>query len=301
MKHSLRVMKATMGTLTDLKKKDCIFEPKLDGFRALCYVNKKIALISRNNLTFNYELDIRHAIKARTCVLDGELISFDTKGRPSFTAFQEGYPIHYAVFDILMKDNQLLTEQPLMVRKKILAQTIQANQTISVVPFTVNGPALWRRMVQYHLEGVIVKEQDSLYYMGKRSNVWRKVKRHSTADCVIVGYTQKNRDISSLALGLYNQQHQLVYMGNVGTGMDERLLAQLYPLLKKSVTHQLPVDAAINKQIVWVQPRLVGEIKYAQVTRHNKFRSPVFLRLRTDKSPAECTIADQLPTARRRR
>jgi len=301
MKHYYKVMNAKIGAQEDLKKKDCIFEPKLDGFRALCYVNKDTALISRNNLTFYYELNVRRAIKAHTCVLDGELIAFDTKGNPSFTAFQEGYPIHYAVFDILMKNGRVLVHEPLMERKKILAQTIQQNQDISIIPFATNGPALWRSMMKHHMEGVMVKEKYAPYYMGKRSATWLKVKRHGSVDCVIVGYIQKKRIISSFALALYNQNKELVYFGNVGTGMDEPLLSKLYPKLERLKTDKLPLDAATNKKIIWVKPKFACEIKYAELTRHNKFRSPVFLRLRTDKPLSECTIKDQLPRLARRK
>lgn len=294
-------MKAKIGSPEDLKKKDCIFEPKLDGFRALCYVNKDTVLVSRNNLVFDYPLTIRSAIKAKTCVLDGELIAFDTKGNPSFTAFQEGYPVHYSVFDILMKNGRVLVHEPLMTRKKILEQTIRSNRDISIVPFTTNGPALWRQMMKHHMEGVMVKEKDAPYYMARRSGTWLKVKRHDSIDCVIVGYIQKKRIISSFALALYNKNKELVYFGNVGTGLKEPLLSKLYPKLQRLKTTTMPLDAATNKKIIWVKPKFACEIKYAELTRHNKFRSPVFLRLRTDKPLSECTIADQLPALARRK
>ena len=55
---------------------DFIFEPKLDGFRALAHVRgHRSALVSRNGHTFKQQLaeEIAHAVRAFSCVLDGEV------------------------------------------------------------------------------------------------------------------------------------------------------------------------------------------------------------------------------------
>jgi ATP-dependent DNA ligase len=91
-------MNLTIGNLDDLGRDGCIFEPKLDGIRALCFVNKEVRFISRygRDITHDYpKLDVRKQIGAKQCVLDGEIVTFDKKGRSSFQLLQEG---HSAMF-----------------------------------------------------------------------------------------------------------------------------------------------------------------------------------------------------------
>src|SRR5262245_2896247 len=105
--ESLSPMKARIGTTEDLDNPDFIFEPKLDGYRALCFVNKKLKFITRNNkdITQNYpDLNFRSLIRAKNCILDGEIVALDKKGRPSFNLLQRGHTATYFVFDILSKD-----------------------------------------------------------------------------------------------------------------------------------------------------------------------------------------------------
>lgn len=117
----LSVMNAYIGTTDFLQKPGYIFEPKLDGFRALCYVNKSLNFMSRNdkNLTSKYpEFRFRTNINAQNAILDGEIIAYNEFGNPSFDALKRGVQADYIVFDILMKDNELLIDKPLMERKK---------------------------------------------------------------------------------------------------------------------------------------------------------------------------------------
>src|SRR6202022_4632338 len=47
-----------------------------------------------------------------------------------------------------------------------------------------------------------------------------------------------------------------------------------------------PVKAL--RDVTWVKPELVAEIKYLEVTPDGLLRAPVFLGLRPDKDPKEC-------------
>lgn len=294
----LTVMKAQIGTLDVLSEQGYLYEPKLDGYRALCFVNESIAFISRNgkDLTSQYpELThFRENIKASRCVLDGEIVAYDEKGHPSFTLLQRRNTAQYVVFDILMKDGKSLLNKTLKERKKILAGTVEGGNRIEKIFFTDNGEALWQEATKLDIEGVVAKEINGRYYPGERSKTWLKLKIFKTIECVIVGFTQDTRMISSLALGLY-KDGDLVYVGTVGTGFSDKLLHDLYLALGTIKIQQVPViNPPKSKDIQWVKPVLVIEIKYLEFTPYNILRGPVFLRLRFDKKPQECTFKDQV-------
>lgn len=293
------VMKAKIGNITDLENKKFIFEPKLDGYRALCYVNSRLKFISRNqkDITKKYpELDVRHNIKAKSAVLDGEIVAFDSKGRPSFQALQRSESAVYIVFDILMKNRKKLTSSPLLERKKILDQTVVDGDEIEKVIFVEDGKALYKVAKKRGYEGVMAKVKDGLYYPGKRSALWLKIKFFTTIDCVIVGYSKGKRVVAALALGLYDDEGKLHYIGSVGTGFTMAMIDELYEKLQRLKVSKtvLANKEEVPKDIIRVKPKLVAEVKFVEMTKAGILRTPVFLRLRTDKKLSECTFKSQL-------
>lgn len=306
-------MLARVGTKDDLNHKNYIYEPKLDGVRAICDCTKNaVTLISRNDIdiTARYpELDIRKYINASSAVLDGEIVVFDKNGRPSFQLLQgrdllentekiEGMnnklPVTYIVFDILMKDGKSLIHLPLLERKKILAATVKdVPDLFEVIPYTHDGPRLWRIMMHHKYEGVMAKIENGLYYPGQRQRVWLKIKPVQTIEAIIIGYTAERRAISALALGIY-EKGVLRYLGKVGTGFNEESIAKLHTILSKIKRVSPPCPAPDLKDITWVSPRYVGEFKYLEITREKRLRVPVFLHLRKDKGPKECTLESQI-------
>lgn len=296
----IKPMLAHLGTQDDLHHADYIYEPKLDGVRALCQVDGALKFMTRNNnnITHKYpEFDFRSRIKAKTAILDGEIIMYDQRGTPSFTLLQrrelaenKGAKAIFAVFDILMKNGKWLLDKPLLERKKILQQTIQPKDGLfELVLHTRDGVALWRAIKKRNMEGVMAKQEASHYVLGKRSWNWIKVKTHNELEAVIIGFTQEKRHISALALGLYDKQGNLTYIGKVGTGFDTKTIAKLYAKFKK-VTRQTPPCPCPLKGVIWMRPLYVAEIKFLEWTRDKRLRAPVFMGLRTDKKAKECTF-----------
>ena len=300
-------MLAKVGKTTDLENKKFIFEPKLDGYRAIGKVGKSIKLLSRrgNNIIDKFpEFNFRKNIKAKNCVLDGEIIVYDSHGAPQFNLMQQRYtsnaehieelskktPAVFAVFDILMKDGKNLTGLPLLERKKILEKTIVPNKNLDIVPSFENGKQLWKEMKKRKLEGVLAKEKNGIYQSGTRNHTWLKIKFHESIEAVIVGYTVKKRNISSLALALYKKD-KLRYIGKVGTGFNEEIIKKLEKKLEKLRRKTAPVvNPGKLSTIYWVKPLLICELNYQQFTKSEHLRIPVFLRLRDDKKPKDCTF-----------
>jgi len=289
-------MLASLGNKEDSNRPNMYFEPKLDGYRALCYVTKNsFTLYSRNglNITAKYpELAIRNNIQATQCILDGEIVVYNNEGVPEFSLLQNHtYEVTYVVFDILEKNNTILLHKPLSERKKILENTIKPSEYIETTAYTQNGPLLLEKMKKLGFEGVMAKKIQSHYYPGKRVKTWLKIKFTKTIDAVIIGYTQQKRNLSSLALGVYDTNKNLVYIGKVGTGFSEKKLRDLYTILSPLKRKTKPIKQDIkDKSIIWVQPKKVCEVKFNEVTKDLKLRAPVFVTLRFDKPAKECSI-----------
>jgi len=286
-KNKMDVMNAVIGNVKDITKKNLIFEPKLDGYRALCHKNKKLKFISRNgiNLTEEYpEFYFFNQINAESCILDGEIVVFDSKGNPNFGLLQNHlFPAVYIAFDILMKNGKDLTSKSLIERKLILDETIEDSESIKKMFFTKDGKELLKISKKRKLEGIIAKDINSKYEQ-RRSDKWIKIKFTKTMDCIILGYTSKNRGISSLLLGAYSGK-KLIFIGKVGTGFNEGNFSDLRKKLKEDEPAiGIPIKA------VFVKPNIVCEVKYSEITKDKKLRAPVFLRIREDKLPEECIL-----------
>ncbi|MFP4169919.1 MAG: hypothetical protein ACLFPN_02235 [Methanomassiliicoccales archaeon] len=157
---------------------------------------------------------------------------------------------------------------------------------------TRDGRALWGKVEERGLEGVLAKRSGSRYEQGRRSRNWMKIKTTDTIDCVVLGYTSEKRPVSSLVLGLYNQG-SLTHVGRVGTGFTEGFIGRLRELLEDIRTGEPLIRPPPRRDIQWVRPKLVCEVEYLELTKEGHLRAPVFLRLRDDKPPEECTV-DQL-------
>ena len=265
-------------------------------------------------------------------VLDGEIVAM-SGGRPDMQALlsrlQKGsgripppgvtVPVTYIVFDILEKDGKPLIDLPLLERRNLLKQAVtEGPHVILSVPVEGRGEDYFRAAVIKGLEGVMAKRKDSPYEPGLRSGAWLKVKGQKTCDCVIAGYTLgkggRSSTFGALLLGLYDNgdgsgSHKgaprssrhtgsagrtLLSIGKVGTGFsdqDRAALMQTFSQLNTAIPQLQDIEN--DTTIVWLEPVLVGEVAYQEVTRDRKLRIPRFIRIRSDKKPEECTT-DQL-------
>jgi len=295
-----------------------LYEIKWDGYRAVAFIeNGKVRLVSRNqnDLTPRYlELqELPAHVKAQTAVLDGEVVALDQQGRSSFGLMQQrtgiqpggrhkppqaGIPIAYYLFDILYLDGYDLRRVNLEERKQVLAKVLAPDDLIRYSDHFDAGGALFQVAKQKGLEGIVAKRRTS-YYEEKRSSDWRKIKITQTVDCVIGGYTdpEGSRDyFGSVVLGLYNKKKQLIHVGQAGTGFNHATLKEIFQALKQRETSRNPFHGNVDaRHVHWVKPELVAEIKFTEWTHETaeggqKLRAPVFLTLREDKDPAECTL-----------
>jgi bifunctional non-homologous end joining protein LigD len=298
-----------------------LFEIKWDGYRAVAFIeNGKVRLVSRNQneLTPRYaELkNLSEFVKAKTAILDGEVVALDSEGRASFSLMQQrtGFrpgghrvaakadvPVLYYAFDLLYLDGYDWRRMPLEERKNKLASILKAGDQLRFSDhYEAQGKALFEIAREKKLEGILAKKRNSCYEE-RRSREWLKIKIRQRMECVVGGFTEPEGSrayFGSLVLGLYDKQGRLIHVGQVGSGFDQKLLAQIWSVLKKIETKKNPFYGEVEalRKVGWVKPELVAEVEYAEWTEGAttgsgpKLRAPVFLGLREDKDPKECTL-----------
>ena len=160
-----------------------IYELKLDGFRALAFIDgHHCRLVSRNGHTFKHwpylAVELAHAVRCDRAVLDGEIVCYDSDGRSNFhkLLFRRDWP-HFAAFDLLMFDGADLRQLPLIERKARLKAIMPRVQSrIRYVDHIAQmGSAFYRAICDHDLEGVVAKWRYGTYQAAGRTS-WLKIK-----------------------------------------------------------------------------------------------------------------------------
>ena len=282
------------------------FEIKWDGYRIIATVaGGEPELRTRKDQDYtqrfeNVAKELAKALKTPDCVVDGEVCALDEEGRPSFSAMQQGKrgtAIVYYVFDLLEVEGEPIVDLALEERRKRLEKLLdKRNKTVRFSESFDDGNALLSAAEQQGLEGIMAKRLGSRYLPGKRTRDWLKIKGHGRQEFVIAGYTKgqgrRASTLGSLVLATY-KGGELVYVGNVGTGFNEkeieRLLRKLKPLERDTPPFKsVPKMPRVRKgDVVWVEPKLVAEVEFVEWTHDGRLRAPAYKGLREDKDATE--------------
>ena len=291
-------------------------EVKWDGVRAIAYCRPgRLELQSRNlnDVTAQYP-EVRRLARqlgARDAVLDGELVAFGEDGRPSFERLQQrihqtsesvvrrrmkSHPVTYAIFDLLYLDGRNLMDEPYNRRRELLEDLGLTGESWQTPRYST-GPAneLLKASAEQKLEGIVLKRLDSRYAPGKRNGSWLKVKNIGRQEFVIGGWQEgegrrRNR-LGSILLGYFDEHGEFRYAGKVGTGFSDRdldeLLRRLRPLARKSNPF---AGRRGPRQAHFVEPVLVAEIEFRELTAEGMVRHGSFKGLREDKPAREIEV-----------
>lgn len=301
-------MLAQTGRPFDSRKH--LFEIKWDGIRVLAFFSKSgIRLQTRRLLdtTQRYPEIVRALAKLPgEGILDGEVVVFEGD-KPRFERALErelvsdpakiaqrsrDLPAFYVVFDLLYRDGRVLMQEPLSERKRFLSKLLTADPPRPIIESTFvleRGIDYYRLAEARGLEGIVAKSLDGRYLPGKRTRDWIKIKVRRTIDCVVLGTILERGTgrVKSLVLGAYRDR-ELVWMGNVGSGLDDETLRGLKNELGP-LSGEPPKGLRVEApgEVFWLKPTLVVRVEYAEITREGRLRAPVFAGF-VDSSPKTC-------------
>jgi bifunctional non-homologous end joining protein LigD len=308
---------------------DWMWEPKLDGYRALAFIEgKEVKLRSRRGLdlapSFPGLTEELGQQAAGAMILDGEIVAFDAKGLPSFNALQnrvqlktaaelkaaeQNVPVVYYCFDVPYFAGVDLRKSPYRDRRRYLSQCLLPTPRVHLVHASEDGIALYNAALASGFEGVVGKRRDSRYESGRRSASWMKVKPARSADFVVGGYTKgkgSRATLGALLVG-YRDKGKLRFASHVGSGFDEKTLkqlkARLVPLKRDTCPFAEKPD--LPNPTIWVEPKIVVEVKFHSWTEDGHLRAPVFLRVRYDLNARDVNarevrrsrVSEEAPTA----
>jgi bifunctional non-homologous end joining protein LigD len=284
-----------------------LHEVKFDGYRVLLWRDARQARItSRGDQDWTSKLTATaravQALPCRSCILDGELITLDAAGRSDFGLLQQRFGesdgerrLRVMLFDLLFLDGEDLRAKPQIERKHKLAALLRdASAPLYLSDYqSGDGPQAARSACAAGLEGIVSKARAAPYADG-RGHAWLKIKCIASDEFAIVGYTEgqgARASLGSLLLASAEKDGTWRYRGRVGTGLDERLIADL---LRRLATRRLARPAALSAapnraQLrgaapLWVTPHWVVEVEFRGYTQDGLLRQASLKGLREDRS-----------------
>jgi len=306
-------------------KPDWLWEPKLDGYRVLAWIDANgVRLRSRRGL------DLTGAFPALVAelagqgvpgtIIDGEIVALGADGKPSFNALQNrvqlktarelaaadaSTPAVFFAFDLPWFAGIDLRGATYEARHRYVTQCLLPAPLVQPVHAEADGIAMHAAALASGFEGVVGKRRNSRYESGRRSAAWLKVKPTHSADFVIGGYTRgkgSRAPLGALLVG-YWDKGALRYASHVGSGFDARTLEQVQARLEPLATRTCPFadKPVLNGPTTWVKPELVAELNFHEWTGDGALRAPVFLRLRDDLDAKKIRRVDPRKPARTKR
>lgn len=254
------------GLLADAR---VVAQQKLDGNRVLVHVGDEIVATNRAGQRTNLHDSIAAALEwvPQGSIVDGELVSGDAG------------PIYW-LFDALQIAGEDLRELGYVDRWQRLDAEIEpvVGPGIRVLEYA-EGHAekrdLYQRLRDAKAEGIVFKQRDAPYEPGRPSSGGKQLKHKfvKTADVVL---TENAGNAYRMAV-------------HAGTTLQD--IGKVFSGTTNEIRETLDARLAAGEQVV-------AEVRYLYATDDEQLYQPVFVRLRSDKQPHECTIA-QLEKTRR--
>jgi DNA ligase-1 len=319
-------------------------EPKYDGVRVQIHVDKKNAAhpvrtftrsMEENTHQFPELVDAITQLKCDSCILDGEAIGYNKetgellpfqetitrKRKHGVDEIAEAVPLRFFLFDVLAFNEKSFLDVPLRERKSELKKLFSDSEVLVHTPYiTADKP---EDITEYHhlklaegLEGVVMKQADSLYQSGRKGMAWVKMKEEEgtrgkladSLDCVVMGYyvgQGKRTDfgVGAFLVGVMDDKDQILTIAKIGTGLSDDQFRELKQRADTLQVSEKPQQYNVAKQLVpdvWLKPSLVAEIAADEITDsplHSAkvaLRFPRLIKWRDDKKWQQATTTAEV-------
>ncbi|GLQ57238.1 non-homologous end-joining DNA ligase [Devosia nitrariae] len=275
---------------------DWLFEMKFDGYRCEAELfGSKVTLYSRGGHDwtgiFSHLVPAFQKLTKGSASIDGEVVAIDDEGRASFNLLQNSLkrkaPIVFYAFDLLEQDGEDLRGLPLIERKDRLEALLGERRPTDPIQFSSHiighGQEVFERMCASGHEGVIAKRLNARYQSGDRSPTWLKVKCTKRQEFLVVGWRTNEEGEDLRAFHLAEEiEGKLVYRGRVGSGITDRERPGFLGAVELIEVDEpvLAVPREERKLGRWVEPRLVADVAFTEVTEEGTLRHPSFKGIR---------------------
>ncbi|MCD6446328.1 ATP-dependent DNA ligase [Candidatus Bathyarchaeota archaeon] len=288
-------------------------EYKLDGSRLQIHKwGTQIWLFSRRGVeksqTLPEVVEIAQKFKAQNCIIDSEVIAVDEAGNPlPFQVLLERtvprklspeeleerkrkVKVTVKAFDILFLNGQELINLPLSERRKYLLEVVPPEYIVGGVNCTseVELMNFYEEALRKKYEGIVVKNLNSPYEIGKRTYTWLKLKpERDTIDCIIVkalyGKGKRAGLYSSFLLAIRDPKEKKLYTIGKVSNLPEETMDTLRTIIERTKTGE-------DEEGVFVKPTIAAELTYQEIQETDEYTSgyalrvPKIVRFRTDKT-----------------
>ena len=305
-------------------------EDKYDGIRAQLHkLGREVRLYSRDlhDVSGQFPEIVEAAAELPwDAILDGEVLAFKDGrtmpflqlqvrlGRKSPSAeVREAVPVIYVAFDVLAEGAGEAgaavdeTVAPLLRldlrqrRARLEALPLPpprfALSHLVSVPDAAALDAVFDEARARGNEGLMVKDPDSGYSVGRRGFGWLKMKRAlATIDCVVVGvevgHGKRHGVLSDYTFAVRDTEHdRLVTIGKAYSGLTDAEIAEMTRWFEEHTLER-------HGRYRLVEPTIVVEVAFDVIMRSTRHRSgfalrfPRIVRLRPDKSADETDTLD---------
>lgn len=282
------------------------FEVKWDGYRLAVHIEPSgVRILTRggHDWTERFPAILAEArrLPVSTAILDGEAVVLDARGRSDFGMLQQSLGGRggkrasrnsiFMAFDLLYFDGHDLTKTELASRRHLLEGLVPPDGEEAIrlsEEIDADGETLLRIACEHELEGIIAKDRNSPYRSGRLGD-WVKIKCVQSDGFLIVGYEKSTASFGGIGRLLLaaRKGNELVYVGGVGTGFNERSAGELRQQMDRLKIAKPVVDTGRKRNAVFIEPKLIAEIEYRAWTHDGKLRHASYKGIREEQDSTE--------------